>query len=152
MSFTLILLVYLQYCFSLKLFALLLLCLLCFDAVGCAAGRASSLQKNWVVGCWCGYLFGSRCRFAHGPADAIVTVSCSSKSRLVLPFWWRLTRIVPYKGPLNGCCCCCCCCLHYAVKTFAVATAEWPNWGSISTEQFRGSDRVISLLCVWIIT
>jgi len=27
------------------------------------------------------------------------------KSRLVLPFWYRLTRVVPEKGPLNGCVC-----------------------------------------------
>ena len=27
----------------------------------------------------------------------------SVKSRLVLPFWNRLTRVVPEKGPLNGC-------------------------------------------------
>jgi len=25
------------------------------------------------------------------------------KSTLVLPFWYRLTRVVPDKGPLNGC-------------------------------------------------
>jgi len=25
------------------------------------------------------------------------------KSRLVLPFWYRLTRVVPEKGPLNVC-------------------------------------------------
>ena len=30
----------------------------------------------------------------------------SVKSRLVLPFWYRLTRVVPEKGPLNGCVCC----------------------------------------------
>ena len=29
----------------------------------------------------------------------------SIKSRLVLPFWFRLTRVVPDKGPLNGCMC-----------------------------------------------
>jgi len=29
----------------------------------------------------------------------------SLKSRLVLPFWYRLTRVVPEKGPLNGCVC-----------------------------------------------
>ena len=28
----------------------------------------------------------------------------SVKSRLVLPFWYRLTWVVPEKGPLNGCC------------------------------------------------
>ena len=27
----------------------------------------------------------------------------SAKSRLVLPFWYRLTWVVPEKGPLNGC-------------------------------------------------
>ena len=27
----------------------------------------------------------------------------SVKSRLILPFWYRLTRVVPEKGPLNGC-------------------------------------------------
>ena len=29
----------------------------------------------------------------------------SVKSRLVLPFWCRLTPVVPDKGPLNGCVC-----------------------------------------------
>ena len=27
----------------------------------------------------------------------------SVKSRLVLPFWYRLTRVILDKGPLNGC-------------------------------------------------
>ena len=31
----------------------------------------------------------------------------SVKSRLVIPFWYRLTRVVPEKGPLNGCVCVC---------------------------------------------
>ena len=31
-----------------------------------------------------------------------VTDSCLVKSRLVLPFWYRLTRVVPEKGPLNA--------------------------------------------------
>jgi len=29
----------------------------------------------------------------------------SVKSRLVVPFWYWLTRVVPDKGPLNGCVC-----------------------------------------------
>ena len=29
----------------------------------------------------------------------------SVKSRLILPFWYRLTRVVLDKGPLNGCVC-----------------------------------------------
>ena len=31
----------------------------------------------------------------------------SVKSRLVLPFWYRPTRVVLDKGPLNGCVCVC---------------------------------------------
>jgi len=29
--------------------------------------------KNWVVGCWCGYLPGARCRLAYSTADATAT-------------------------------------------------------------------------------
>ena len=39
-----------------------------------------------------------------------LTVSCASvKSRLVLPYWYWLTWIVPEKGPLNVCVCVCVC-------------------------------------------
>ena len=67
--------------------------------------------KNWVVGCWHGYLSGARCRLAMAQRiPLLLTVSwfhcyslslASVKSRLVLPFWYRLTRVVPEKGPLN---------------------------------------------------
>ena len=30
----------------------------------------------------------------------------SVKSSLVLPFWYRLIRVVPDKGPFSGCVCC----------------------------------------------
>jgi len=32
-----------------------------------------------------------------------LTSSCFSKIQIGLPFWYRLTRVVPEKGPLNGC-------------------------------------------------
>ena len=35
-----------------------------------------------------------------------LTVSCSSKIQVGLPFWHRLTQVVLEKRPLNGCCCC----------------------------------------------
>ena len=64
--------------------------------------------KNWVVGCWRGYLSGASCRLANVPADATATHCLAAvKSRLVLPFWYRLTWVVPEKGPLNGCVCVC---------------------------------------------
>ena len=36
-----------------------------------------------------------------------LTVSCFSKIQIgfTVPFWYRLTRVVPEKGPLNGCVC-----------------------------------------------
>ena len=44
------------------------------------------------------------CRFAYGPPDATaahITISCSSKSRLVLLFWYRLTRVEPGQKPVE---------------------------------------------------
>jgi len=41
--------------------------------------------KNWVVGCWHGYLSGVRCRLADATATLPLCVA-SVKSRLVLPF------------------------------------------------------------------
>jgi len=85
--------------------------------------------KNWVVGCWRGYLSGARCRLAYGPADATAThrLFASVKSRLVSPFWYRLTRVVPDKGPLNGCVCVCvcnklvrCCCVQKFVHELRI--------------------------------
>ena len=45
------------------------------------------------------------------PMPLPLTVSCSSKIQIDLPFWYRLTWVVPDKwplnGPLNGCVCVC---------------------------------------------
>ena len=56
-------------------------CLQCFDAVG----WATCIWPSW---CHC-----------HSLSLASV------KSRLVLPFWYQLTRVVLEKGPLIGCVC-----------------------------------------------
>jgi len=47
----------------------------------------------------------------------------SVKSRLVFPFWYQLTRIVPEKRPLNGCVCVCVCFSfsHMAVDGICIA-------------------------------
>ena len=52
--------------------------------------------KNWVMGCWCGYLPKTPSPLA------------SFKSRLVLPFWYRLTQAVLENRLLNRCSSCCC--------------------------------------------
>jgi len=71
------------------------LCLQCFDAVGWAAGRASALQKTewWdasVVMCLGQVADWHMAQLMPLP----LTISCSSKSRLVLSFWCQLTRVV----------------------------------------------------------
>jgi len=43
--------------------------------------------------------------WCHGHSLSLTSV----KSRLVLPFWYWLTRVVPEKGPLNGFVCVCVC-------------------------------------------
>ena len=78
----------------------------CFDAVGWAAGRAFSCKKlsggvlTWLS-VWSEVqtcTWPSQC---HCHSLSLASV----KSRLVLPFWYRLTRVVPDKGSLNRCVC-----------------------------------------------
>ena len=58
--------------------------------------------KNLSSGVLAWLFSGARCRLAYGPADATAThYLVSLKSRLVLPFWYRLTGVVPDKGPSN---------------------------------------------------
>ena len=55
------------------------------------------------------------------------------KSRLVLPFWYRLTRVVPDKKPLNGCVYVCVCvwsgnwfaCVLCSSSCRTLSSTEW---------------------------
>ena len=70
----------------------------------CWLGGKKGIQpvKNWVVGCWRGCLgWGADLHIAQQMPLPLI-ISCSSKSRLVLPFlvlpfWYLLTRVVPYR-------------------------------------------------------
>ena len=58
------------------------------------------------MGCWCGYLSAARRGMVQlMPLPLPLTVSCFSKIQIGFTFWYRLTRVVPDKGPLNGCVC-----------------------------------------------
>ena len=67
------------------------------------------------MGCWCGYLYGVRCRFAYGSADATAT-----DFLLLLKnsdwLWYRLTQVIPDKvqRAVKGMCVCVCVsvCVH----------------------------------------
>jgi len=65
-----------------------------FDAVGWVAGRAVGLSA-WSEVQTC--MLSNRCH-CHSLSLALV------RSRLVLPFWYRLTLEVPDKGPEMGVC------------------------------------------------
>ena len=80
----------------------------CFDAVGWAAGRASSLSKTewWSADMVICLERGADLHMAQ-LMPLPITVSCFSKIRFGFAFWYRLTRVVPDKGPLNGCVCVC---------------------------------------------
>ena len=88
----------------------MIISLQCLDTVGGAAPRHPACKKLsgellawlsvWSEGQTC--IQPSWC-YCHSLSLASV------KSRLVLPFWYRLTRVVPEKGPLNVCVCVCVC-------------------------------------------
>ena len=50
------------------------------------------------------------------------------KSRLVLPFWYRLTRVVPEKGPLNGCMYVCMCIVFIAYQPTCLISNYFSNF------------------------
>ena len=76
-----------------------------------------SKVQTWIWPSWC-----------HCHSLSLASV----KSRLVLPFWYRLTRVAPDKGPLNTCVCVCVCvrvraCVRACVENFSnVITSHFP--------------------------
>jgi len=78
------------------------------------------------VGCWLAWLClrqGADLHVAQLMALALI-ISCSSKSRLVLPFWCRLTWVVPDK--IQECrkmvvCVCACVCVLFIHFNFYCA-------------------------------
>ena len=93
-----------------------------------SGGRKGMIRpvKNWVVGCWCGYMTGQGADLHTAQLiPLLLNVSCSRKSRLVLvfPFWYRLTRVVPEK-------------IQRAVKWLLLCCCTWhdvflPFWGHV---------------------
>ena len=85
--------------------ALMMICLQCFDAVGWAAGRASSLYKTEWWGAGMVICLEQTWRTVTSWCHCHSLSLASVKSRLVLPFWYWLTQVVPEKGPSNVCVC-----------------------------------------------
>jgi len=57
-----------------------------------------------------------------------LTVSCFSKIQIGLPFWYRLTWVVPEKGPLNGCVCVCACVYYSLFSLTSRKSAGCQQW------------------------
>ena len=81
-----------------------------FSALMLLLGRQEGhpvCKKNWVVGVLVWLSVWSEVQTCIWPSWCYChSLSLASvKSRLVVPFWYRPTRIVPEKGPLNGCVC-----------------------------------------------
>jgi len=69
----------------------------------------------------------------------------SVKSRLVLPFWYRLTRIVQDKGPLNVCVrVFVCVCVHAMICLQCFDTVGWAA-GRVSIQPVK--NRVVGCWC-----
>ena len=70
--------------------------------------------------------------WCHGHSLSLASV----ESRAVLPFWYRLTQVVPEKGPLNGCVC---------VHMWSSCSTDSIN---ITQQMLEFSSTVIFTLCV----
>jgi len=71
-------------------------CLQCFDTIGWVQEEHSAC-KNWLMGCWHGYLSGAGCKWcAYGSADAATTPSslASLKIYRMVIFLGRLIKTV----------------------------------------------------------
>ena len=121
----------------------LYLCLQCFDAVGWAAeGHPACKKLSGGVLAWLSVwsevqtcIWPSWCH-CHSLSLAPV------KSRLVLPFWYRLTQLVLEKRPLNGCSS-----LSYRILALETASPGNQHCAScIGTLSFRVDQATVALL------
>jgi len=82
-------------------FFLYFYCLQCFDAVGWVAGSVSGLSGQVLarLSVWSEVQTCIWPSWCHCHSLSLASV----KSRVVLPFWYRLTQVFPDKGLLNRC-------------------------------------------------
>jgi len=94
-------------------------------------------KKNWVVvlawlSVWSEMQNCIRPSWCHCHSLSLASV----KSTLILPFRYRLTWVVPEKGPLNGCVCLCiislpgvtCCCPLPVAGICCFCKFDWTFW------------------------
>ena len=105
------------------------------------------------MGCWRGLGWDAVLHIAQ-QMPLPFTVSCSSKSRLVLPFlvlpfWYLLTRVVPDKFQRSSktvvCVCVCVYTLHFCITRFEgkILLDRLEKWGSVPPTPKGGWSRPI---------
>ena len=129
-------------------FQISILCLRCFDTVGWASGRASSLSGVGVVIC---LEWGADClhivqlMLLHPKTPSYLA---SFKSRLVLLVWYQLTQVVREKRPLNGCRSSSILCLAFHIPWFTVEyTAVFLTNSSIQAANAFPFHRLYKTVC-----
>ena len=73
--------------------------------VGRQEGHLACIKTEWWVLAWLSVWSEVQTCICPSWCHCHSLSLASVKSRLVLPFWYRLTQVVPEKGPLNGCVC-----------------------------------------------
>ena len=121
------------------------LCIQCFDAVGWAQEGHPACKKNLSGGVLAWLSVWSEMQTCIWPSWCHChSLSLASvKSRLVLPFWYQLTLVVPNKGPLNGCVCVCVPLSLFVYLSVCLSMCQW-CWGGFSTH--GGTERRVSFV------
>jgi len=105
-----------------QLLILTIICLQCSDAVGWTAGKpwkgiwSVTKAEWWGTGMVVCLQQGADLHMAQ-LTPLPLTVSCFNKIQIGLPFWYRLTWVVPEKGQLNVCVILTMTSLHYTTKS-----------------------------------
>jgi len=100
---------------------MLVFIIIAFSALTLLVGRQEGYPacKNWVMGCWRGYLSGARCSLAYGTAGA--TVSCFVKIQIDLTFLVPAYPGSPGKRAIKCVCVCVCVCVCACVRACVCA-------------------------------
>ena len=97
-----------------------------FGALTLLVGGRKGIRpvKNWVVGCWRGYLSGARCRLAYMAQlmPLPLTVSCFNKIQIVFTFLVPAHPASPRERAVKRLCVCVCVCV--CVKKSTVSNSQ----------------------------
>jgi len=125
--------------------------------VGCQEGHPACKKTDWWGAGMVIYLeWGANC--LHMTQLMLLPLSLASvKSRLVIPFWYRLTRVILDKGPLNRCVCVCLCvcvcvytkysCPELLKSSYTCLSYSYKCWGSFFETQCKMFISVCAVRC-----